>query len=314
MIGRRFRRAYALRNLMPPKVTLLTFYTEGPPLDHGLPLAHVNRVFEDFVAPHVDEYLAFTPRQLASLGPEAAASCADHTQWLAEHPRRHELGRYNQGWARVGFQRWKSLIIRHVLERDDLQPGDLVLYHDVNWMRYPQYLVGIPEWRRLCSAILDALGCDVFAPAGLHMYRDVKASLIRRYLPDADKFQWGVWTGLVVLRKSPQSLAFAREWAEMCADLDNSSPLPDPAPHRHIIHHSVDQSVLGVLAQRWKREGRLPKDWPRFGEGNRVFDAGMLERIVKPPTAAQIAKQRLLWVLPPSLRDKLTRVRAALRE
>lgn len=298
---------------MSPAVTLLTFFTEGPPDDRGLPLVDVNRRFRDAVSPYVDHYVAYNPKMLAALGPEGAESCADLTHWLQEHPHRHELGHYNRVWARVGFSRWKALLIRDYLARDTVRMGDIVLYHDVNCVKYPQYLEGIAEWRSLCVEILDTLGCDVFAPAGLPLFWDVKASLIRRYLRDVDRYERGVWSGLLVIRKSPQSLAFVDEWQRMCADLDNSSPLPNPNPDRHVIWHSVDQSVLGVLALMWKRDGRLPADWPRYGEGNRVFDRGMLTDVIRPPSSLQLAIQHLLGALPQGVRARARRLRIAVR-
>jgi hypothetical protein len=171
--------------------------------------------------------------------------------------------------------------------------GDVLLYHDVNCIKYPQYLIGCSEWRSLCQTVLDANKSDVFVPAGLPLHHDVKAVLVRRYLGDNYRFHLGVWNGLMVLRKSDTTLDLVREWDEMCGDLSNICPLPNPSPYRSAIWHSVDQSVFGVLAQVWKREGRLPEHWPRFATGNRVFDSGILNRIPVAPNPSTSFAARL---------------------
>lgn len=274
------------------KLFALSFFTEGPPHDHGASLSRAAELFREAVSPHVDSYLALSPRHLAALGPEAQATYADLNEWVLHHPQRREVKRHNPRWAVVGFQRWKPFIVRRQLESADMAMGDILLYHDVNCIKYPQYLTGCSEWRGLCQSVLAANQSDVFVPAGLPLHRDVKAMLVRRYLGNAYRYHLGVWNGLMVIRKSDTTLDLVREWDDMCSDLSNISPLPNPSPYRSTIWHSVDQSVLGVLAQVWKREGRLPEHWPRFAEGNRVFDAEMLNRPAVAPPPPFVAR---LW-------------------
>jgi hypothetical protein len=257
---------------------ILTFYTEGEPHDQGENLVAVEREFRRLVAPVADEYVAHCPRSIKEDGDLAATVCADCTQWLAEHPLRHQLLRYSRRWARIGFLRWKPYIIRKLLLSDDVRNEDIILYHDVDISTYPVYTEGITDWRELCVHILDELSCDIFVPTGLPLERDVKAFLVRKYLGDAHRRDPGVWAGLMVLRKSAQAIAFVNEWLEMSMDLDNISPLPNPDPYVKMEWHSVDQSVLGVLGKMWSQRGLLPSGWPRYYVQGRRFSFPSLSR------------------------------------
>jgi hypothetical protein len=106
---------------------------------------------------------------------------------------------------------------------------------------------------------------------GMPMGVDVKAFLIERYLDASYRRVRGVWAGLIIARKSPLSIALVDEWLRVSSDLDNVSPLPNPRPYPEAAWHSGEQAVLSVMSARWRREGRLPPDWPRFAVRGRRF-------------------------------------------
>ena len=254
-----------------PQFHVLTLFTEGAPFDDGIALVDVERDFRELVEPFVDSYRGYTPRALASDGDDARRLTADHRDWVEQHPRRSELRNYNSTWARVGFLAWKPYALWKELARDDLNDGDIVMYHDVDLRKDPDFRAHVAQWRTLSLAILDELETDVFAPVGLPMGVDVKAFLVERYLDASYRHVRGVWAGLIVVRKSAMSAAFVEEWQQMSADLDNVSPLPNPHPYPEAAWHSGDQAVLSVLAARWRQTGSLPADWPRFATRGRRF-------------------------------------------
>jgi hypothetical protein len=255
----------------PPRFHIVTFFTEGAPFDQGIDLADIEREFRALVEPSVDSYRAYAPRVLADDGDGASRLVADYRGWLDQHPRRSELGNYNPGWARIGFLAWKPYVLARELSRDDLVEGDIVMYHDVDVRKYPDYRAHVEHWRSVSLAILDELGTDVFAPVGLPMGIDVKAFLVEKYLDRSYRQVRGVWAGLVVVRKSAMSIEFVEAWGRMCADLDDIAPLPNPHPYPEAAWHSGDQAVLSVLAATWRRSGRLPADWPRFATHGRRY-------------------------------------------
>lgn len=255
---------------------VLTFATEGPPHDHGVNLVEVEQGFRRHVAQHADVYLTFTPRRLTAEAPEAAVACRDYSPWLERHPGKGQLRNFNPVWARAGFLMWKPHLLELVVGSKDIAEGDVVLYHDVNFHKYPVYVNDCAQWRSLSCELLGELKADIFVPRGNRLKRDVKSFLIQKYLGDRGFDLAGVWAGLILMRKSRDLLEFLREWKEMSSQLDNISPLPDDEPHRDFVWHSVDQSTMGVLAQLWRESGRLPMDWPRYEVRGRHFAKGNL--------------------------------------
>jgi len=254
-----------------PRFHVVTIFTEGAPFDDGVALAGVEREFRELVEPVADGYRAYSPRTLAGDGDEVSRLTADHREWVEQHPRRSELRNYNSGWARVGFLAWKPYVLAKELARDDLDEGDIVMYHDVDLRKYPEFREYVAHWRTLSVAILDDLETDLFAPMGLPMGVDVKAFLLERYLDATYRQVRGVWAGLIIARKSAMSAAFVDEWMRMAADPDNVSPLPNPRPYPEAAWHSGEQAVLSVLAAGWRQTGSLPSDWPRYAVRGRRF-------------------------------------------
>ena len=290
---------------MANRFIAVTFYTEGPPWDAGTPLADAERHFRAAVEPHVDEVRSFCPRSMSALWPDAERYCRDYSQWLDHHPLRHELRHYNRGWAKAGFFSWKPFLLHALLHDEMILPGDVIFYHDVNFQKYPAYARTPAEWRDVSLRILDELGCDIFCAAGLRLESDAKAFLVRRYLRESAGLDRGVRASLIIFRKSRQSLEFVDEWKPMCDDLDNISPLPNPKPYAGALWHSPEQSALGVLALKWKQEGRLPAEWPLYAAGDLSFDSTIFNRTLTPPKAYQRWLYGGCLALPYSLQSAL---------
>ena len=290
---------------MANRFIVVTFYTEGPPRDAGTPLADVEREFRVAVAPYVDELLSFSPTSMAARWPGAESSFRDYSEWLEQHPQRHQLTHYNRGWAKIGFLGWKPFLLHSLLHDETIRPGDVLMYHDVNLRKYPSYARTPAEWRDVSHRILDEVGGDIFCGAGSRLEVDTKASLVRRYLHAAAGCERGVQAYLVIVRKSQQSIEFIDEWKRMCDDLDNLSPLPNPRPYAGTLWHSQEQSVLGVLALKWKQEGRLPAEWPVYAAGDFSFDSEIFKRKLRPTPPLHKLAYRIYLTIPHSLQKAM---------
>lgn len=297
---------------MPPRFIVVTFYTEGSPWDTGQPLVDQERHFRAAVEPYVDEVRSYCPRSMSGLWQGAERYHLDYTEWLERHPLRAELRNYNSWWAKLGFQAWKPFLLQSLLHDDTIRAGDVILYHDVNFQKYPAFSRTPAEWRDVSLRILADVGCDIFSPAGGRLEGDAKAFLVRRYLRESAGLECGVWAGLILFRKSKQSIDFIDEWKTMCDDLDNLSPLPNPKPYAGAIWHAPEQSVFGVLALRWKQEGRLPDGWPLYAYGDRSYDSRIFYRTVTQPTAFQRLLYRGYLAMPSSLQSAIFALRRAM--
>jgi hypothetical protein len=290
---------------MSNRFIAVTFYSEGPAWDAGLSLVDMERQFREAVEPYVDEVRSYCPRSISALGQGAERYCRDYSAWLERHPLRHELKHFNRGWAKLGFMAWKPFLLQSLLHDETILPGDVIFYHDVNFKKYPAYNRTPAEWRDVSFRILDALGCDVFSPEGGRLESDAKAFLVRRYLHESAGLERGVCAGLILCRKSRQSIEFVDEWKTMCDDVDNIAPIPNPRPYAGAIWHSPEQAVLGVLALKWKQQGKLPAEWPLYAAGDLSFDAEIFKRKRRPTTAFQRWLYRAYLSLPYSLQSAL---------
>ncbi len=262
------------------KFIILTFFTEGFPYDNGENFVVVEQEFQKIVKDHADKYVVFTPRKLIGIDPEFEKYFKNYTLWLQQHPNRNQLGNYSERWTNIGFLGWKPQFIQHFLNSEEVETGDVVLYHDVDFLRHPNYVLSCEQWRDLSLNILNELGCDIFIPCGLRLKHDVKAYLIRKYLGDHFYDKRGLWGGLIVMKKSRMAVQFLSEWASLSSQLDNISPIPNPDPHPEFVWHSVEQSVASVLAWRWRLGGRLPMDWPRYEVRDRHFSKKNLRKLI----------------------------------
>ena len=283
---------------MTSRFIVVTFYSEGSPWDAGLSLVDEERHFRAAVEPYVDEVRSFCPRSMAAQWEGAEVYCRDYSEWIERHPLRYQLRRRNPAWEKMGFMAWKPFLLSALLHDDTILPGDVIFYHDVNFKKYPAYTRTPAEWREVSLRILDEVGCDIFCPEGGRCESDAKAFLVRRYLHDSVGLERGAWAGLIVCRKSSQSIEFIDEWKMMCDDLDNLSPLPNPKPYAGAHWHAPEQAVLGVLALKWKQEGRLPAAWPLYAAGDRSFDAQIFQRMTSPPTVFERRLYRVFVKLP----------------
>jgi len=191
---------------------------------------------------------------------------------------------FNPNWVKVGFNSWKSLILKKTIESDEINYGDILFYHDTDIEKYPNYKLNINQWKDTSIEILNHLKSDIFIPSGNPLYKDVKAYAIRKHLKKFSQFNLGVWNGLIILRKSKTSIKFINEWYELCSDLSVISPLPNPDPFPGNIWHSPDQATLGLLVNIWKEKKLLPKNWPIYNEGDRSFGLHIFENNLYTPT------------------------------
>jgi hypothetical protein len=150
----------------------------------------------------------------------------------------------------LGYWLWKPFIIFEVLNK--ISDGDVVVYSDC----------GIEIVDRLDSLIEI---CSEKQPVMLFSNGDlVNAQWTRRdcfILMNADSKKY--WFSLqcdaafALFRKSPESIAFVKEWLFYCSDERIISDLPNSCGKRNLpgfLEHRRDQSVLSILAKKHKIE------------------------------------------------------------
>lgn len=239
---------------------VVSFHTEGHPHDAGKNLILAERKFRERIEPLCYSYISHTPRSLSSVLMNDDDFFGDHSGSLKEV-------KFNSEWSRLGFMRWKPLLLAHVMT--EIPEGAIVMYHDVDCLKYPQYLLGVEDWGSISGLILSELRSDIMMPYENHLLRvGCKKFLLDKYGMDGNRPS--LWSGVFIFRNSPCSFRFASDWLEM-SSIENSSPLPDGDNPDDFFWHSPDQSVATVTSELWKRDGLLDRNWPRFSFRDRII-------------------------------------------
>lgn len=111
-----------------PRVQWVTFYTRGIPHDNGLDLHLPEHIFRERVTPFVDGYAAYTPEIVRAQG-------GGH--YVKEFGDEQHLP-HNLGLHKIGMCMFKPWILLKEMER--MEDGDILIYHDVNCLKYGVYL------------------------------------------------------------------------------------------------------------------------------------------------------------------------------
>lgn len=125
---------------------LITFYSEGPPYDTGIPLGRAAAVLRAAYEPHVTSFVAYTPTTMANL---TVAGVRGSEALKPQHALRE-----NPGLSEVGGGAFKPFTILHRLGQ--LANGELLVWRDSNCLKHPPLLAGSARLANFASWVLSA--------------------------------------------------------------------------------------------------------------------------------------------------------------
>jgi hypothetical protein len=150
-------------------VHVITFYSQGPPHDTALNLSLEEREFREKIAVHFDSYRAWSHADVMRVAPRYVRAFADGSM------------RNNPGYEAIGYGAFKPYLMLDALSR--IEHGDLLVFHDVNLRKYPDYALSAPQLPAMARFIIDTLGADLFMPLerpfAETIKRMVKTSVVR---------------------------------------------------------------------------------------------------------------------------------------
>ncbi len=230
----------------------VSFASEGPPHDGGLPLGEsmLNSWGGMCITGGATTFRGYTPRILRAEGDEWSVQ-----QFSDEHRMPH-----NPGYHTVGLGAWRAVILRKSLER--ARDGEVVVVHCVNFKRQPQIVGFALNIRKYVNTVVSFT--DLYSPPheeiGNWTTNDV-LSLI----PDSDKREVvahapGGICRLIIAVATPQTRDFARLFERTIKQnpflLSPYGAVPYPGTSFGV--KKAEQSVFNVLAYR---EGLFPIKW-----------------------------------------------------
>lgn len=260
---------------------LVVFYTEGAPNDAGLPLATPAQALITRATGRFSSLHAVTPRSLIDANHTWSEDFQDYTEQIRNHTGYSPELRVNNSWAKMGLLRWKPRLIMDFLSSTDVSEGDIVLYHDADTEKYPDYLFGVERWAKWLRRRMRGLDVLCFDDNHAPLASDAKPELfdVIPQIPSESR-PHHIWAGAIAVRKSPGGLEFVSRWFELCT-FDNVSPITKLPTPEGFVQNSVDQAVLGSF---WHSQelGRSPirRDVQYLYRSRKMPPPGRLTRLV----------------------------------
>lgn len=153
-------------------------------------------------------------------------------------------------WIRMGLITWKfRLILQHLSTQ--IPPGDLLLYHDYDFEKYPQYLHNITD--SCCDYLLSSyrdIDVGIFDEGFKPLSIDIPSGFVQFYepvLPKYFQYRSGSWAGALLVRHSFQSVQFLQALNASCTYKHLLSMLTDTTCLRRGERFSGEQAVLSLL-------------------------------------------------------------------
>ncbi|MEY2989439.1 MAG: hypothetical protein RLZZ163_355, partial [Actinomycetota bacterium] len=206
-----------------------------------------------------DSVTIHTPRTLIGSDPTWREQFEDHRQWVRSHPDFRPNLRWNEQWAALGFLRWKPRLLLEALHVEDRGVRDIVLYHDADAEKYPDYLRGTHRRAKYVAQRLGERDVLLFTDDLTDVRGDTKPELLSAFgirLPD--RHVPHVNATFLAVRASDEGRAFVRTWMEMTAILDHVSPITTANTEDRFTWHTHEQATLGVLYLLTRRGDVLP--------------------------------------------------------
>ena len=230
---------------MKSNVHLIYFYTEGGTHDKGINLTNQANEFSLLVAGKFASIKGCTPRSLMVENREWADVFIDRTSWVLSHSEYSENLRWNREWAKVNFQSWKPKIFLDSLLSNRIPDGDIVLYHDINTKKYPEYKIGILKWSQYIKEKM--LDCNIllFNDNNIDLRSDTKLELIEHFnLNNINSHH--IWSGALAIKKTSLGIDFCKEWDLATSDLELVSPFTK-TKYQNYYWNAVDQATITAL-------------------------------------------------------------------
>lgn len=223
---------------------IILFYTEG---DSGsIDLRNEAFDYTQALKKYFDNVHVYTPASLINEGSKWSDIFIDQRNYMVENIS-SESFRWNPPWAALNFLLWKPALLFDLLKKVSfVEEGDIVLYHDINFRKYPDYLHGIPQWKSWITKKLKNSDILVFNDNNSPLRCGVKREVLDRYLDGSYLDKPHLWAGAIAFKKNSHSREFVEKWLKLSLDLENRSQLTS-SQYPGFIWHSVDQALLAIV-------------------------------------------------------------------
>lgn len=245
---------------MNKNIYLLTFYTEGYPLDKGYPLKQTAEVIKEKLNPFFDDIFLFNKTKLKSLN-DSEDICNEYEETLDMNPNANNIGYFD----------FKPFIIDHILKT--IPENSILVYHDANFEKNSQYWQS--DWENIkefANKLFLDNESDVFVQIerdGIYVKEYVKTYTVDKLIPDPVENNIVkncklINAARIILKNTEFSRTFIKEYLSLCRDKTLLSKTPNPNPDPSFKWSCGDQDVLNCLIYKYILEGKLKPTFPTY--------------------------------------------------
>jgi hypothetical protein len=240
-----------MQNFTNNKIHLLSFFTNGKNIDLGIDLTSCRNEFQSNAAKYFSSIIITCPSELIKKDQKWLEVFEDRNSWVQNKIQTTGVKfAYNKNWAALNFLLWKPLLIQDVIQNNSkIKSGDIVLYHDINIERYPEYLHGMHKWKKIINQKMKNKSILLFCDNDMTINQDTKKELIDKYLANFKQPEnlHHIWAGALAVRKDEMGISYIKSWNEICSNISNISPVTLHPDAPGFIWHSQEQACLSVL-------------------------------------------------------------------
>lgn len=232
----------------------VSFASEGPPHDKGLPLA--SSVLEEWgklcLLGGADSYQGYTPRRIIDEDPEDAWA----VQCYGDEHRMDE----NRGYHKIGLGAWRAAIFNKAMK--SAVDGDTIVVHCSNFHNYPCMRQFASRMKDYVETVMSFT--DLYSPPHDHVAMYCASEIFD--LIDDVEFREDISHApmgrcrLIIAKVNARTRAFS----QLFEDTVKKNPLllsplkKTGYPRGGFHHHTAEQGIYNILAFR---EGLFPREW-----------------------------------------------------
>lgn len=241
-------------------IYLLSFYTEGGETDKGYELKNIAASIKQKLSPYFTDIFTFNKKELKAL-PNSENVCNEFEEALDMNPNANYIGYFD----------FKSFLISHILKQ--IPEDSILIYHDSNFEKNAQYWESDwPNIYKLCETVLGHNDSDIFCQFerdNVLVKEYVKTHTIDTVITDPTengliKNCYLINAARIILRNTPFSRQFIKEYGDLCADKTLLSKHPNDNPDPSFKWSCGDQDVLNCLIYKYILDGKLKPTFPIF--------------------------------------------------
>lgn len=165
---------------------------------------------------------------------------------------------YQKGWLKNGCMAWQPNIIYRSLI-DLCKPNDILVYHDINYDKYPVYLKNFNFNKNFFSNIISNHSVVLFRDSYQPLKAQCKNFLLKKYKLKKHQNSNGFWLGFIIIKNDSYGRKFVKKWCQI-STIKNLGPLPDTKyVDNKFVYNTATQSTLSILFYKEKNMKKFIK-------------------------------------------------------